>query len=132
MKKTMENTTINLPSNLNYIIKGIVSAIAFTLITLLIFAAILSYTNVPESTIFPVIIVVSALSILIGSSISTIKIKKHGLLNGSVIGGVYILVLYLISSVINTGFAVNSNTIIMMIASVLAGIVGGVVGVNIK
>jgi len=132
MKKFMENSALKVESNATFIIKGIILSIIFTLISLLIFAAILSYTDLSENTISPVIIIISAFSILIGSSISTIKIKKHGLLNGSIIGGVYISLLYLISSIINTGFEVNTYTIVMMIASVLAGIIGGIVGVNIR
>lgn len=132
MKKIIENCNINSQSNSSYIIKGIVMSIIFTLISLLIFALILTYTDLSENTISPVIIIVSALSILVGSSISTIKIKKHGLLNGSIIGSVYIVLLYCISSIINTGFEVNIYTIIMMISSIVAGIIGGVVGVNIR
>lgn len=132
MKKMIENGNINSQSNMNYIIKGIVISILFTLTSLLLFALVLTYTDLGESTISPVIIIVSALSILIGSSISTIKIKKHGLLNGAIIGGVYIVLLYGISSIVNTGFEVNTDTIVMMVSSVLAGIIGGVVGVNIK
>lgn len=132
MKKIIENCNINSPSNMSYIIKGIVMSIIFTLVSLLIFALLLTYTELAETTISPVIIIVSALSILIGSSISTIKIKKHGLLNGAIIGVVYISLLYCISSIVNTGFEVNTYTIVMMISSVIAGIIGGVVGVNIK
>ena len=86
MKNIMEKSTLNVESNMSYIIKGIVLSIIFTLVSLLIFAAVLTYTELSEKTISPVIIVVSALSILIGSSISTIKIKKYGLLNGAIVG----------------------------------------------
>lgn len=130
MKKEITNLDIN--SNFNYIVKGIIGAIIFSLVSLILFAIILTYTKVPESTIYPVVIILSAISILIGSSLSTIKIKKNGLLNGSIIGATYILLLYIISSIVNTGFGVNTYTIIMMIAGVLAGIIGGIVGVNIR
>ena len=132
MKKIKETSTIQMESNVGHIIKGMIISILFTLISLLVFAAVLTYTELSEDTITPVIITLSALSILIGSSISTIKIKKHGLLNGALIGGIYITFLYLVSSIISTGFEVNRYTIIMIIASILAGIIGGVVGVNIK
>lgn len=128
----MDTSVMKVESNMSYIIKGIVIAFIFTLISLLLFAAILTYTEITEATIPPVIITLSGISILMGASISTIKIKKHGLLNGAVIGGVYIVTLYLVSSIIHTGFEVNTYTMIMMIASILAGIIGGVVGVNIK
>ena len=114
------------------IIKGIAISFILTLISVFIFSIVLTYTSTPESTIFPVIAFITAISILIGSSISTIKINKRGIINGGAIGLIYILILYLLSSIITTGFAVNLNTIILIVASILAGMVGGIVGVNIK
>ena len=114
------------------IIKGIVISFILTLISVFIFSIVLTYTNTPESTIFPVIAFITAISILIGSSVSTIKINKRGIINGGAIGLIYILILYLLSSIITTGFMVNLNTIILIAAATLAGMLGGIVGVNIK
>lgn len=114
------------------IIKGIVISFILTLISVFIFSIVLTYTSTPESTIFPVIAFITAISILIGSSISTIKINKRGIINGGAIGLIYILILYLLSSIITTGFMVNLNTIILIAAATLAGMIGGIVGVNIK
>lgn len=116
---------------LKRIIKGDIIAIIITLISLFVFAIVLTYTQVPESTINPVIIVISAISILIGSSISTLKIKKKGLINGFFVGLIYILVIYIISSIIGTGFMLNVAATIMVISSILAGMLGGIIGVNI-
>ena len=49
--------------------KGIGISMLFTVSCLLIFSILLTYTNISESTIKPVIIVLTAISILIGSSI---------------------------------------------------------------
>lgn len=68
------------------ILKGIAIAMALTIILLIIFSAILAYTNISENTITPVIIVITAISILLGSSIGNMKIKKNGILNGGLIG----------------------------------------------
>ena len=114
------------------LVKGIIISFALTLISVFIFSIVLTYTNIPESTIFPVIVFITALSILVGSSISTIKIHKNGILNGGIIGIVYILILYLISSMTSTGFALTIQSIILMISATIAGMLGGIVGVNIK
>lgn len=119
-------------SNIIVIFKGIVLSMISTLILLFIFATILTYTDVSENTIMPVIIMVTCVSILIGSSIATHKIKKMGLLNGGVIGGIYISLLYIISSIINTGFSLDINSIIMISFGILSGTIGGIVGVNRK
>lgn len=111
---------------------GIGIAMLFTIVCLLIFSIVLTYTNISENTITPVIIVVTAISILIGSSIGNIKIKKNGILNGALVGGGYILILYLISSLLNVRFSLNMQSIIMIVVGVIFGILGGIIGVNRK
>ena len=112
------------------ILKGIGISLVTTLILLVIFALILTYTQVEEKTINPVIIIITALSILIGSSIVNIKIKKNGLINGAIIGGAYMLIIYLISSILNWKFGLNAQSIIMIVVGVIFGILGGILGVN--
>lgn len=109
------------------IVKGIAISFILTLILLFLFAIVLTYTNVGESAIAPVIIVITVISILIGSSISTIKIRKNGIVNGGIIGLIYILIIYLISSIVQTGFALNMYSIIMVALSIVAGMIGGIV-----
>lgn len=72
------------------ILKGSIIAMVATIILLIIFAAILTYTNINENTMPTVIIVITALSILIGSQIATSKIKRNGILNGAIVGLIYI------------------------------------------
>ncbi len=128
----MENSNIS-KVNVGMIIgKGIIIAFITTFILLFLFSILLTYTNLPEAAIAPTIIVASAISILIGSSLATLKIKKNGLINGGIIGGIYICTIYLISSILNTGFALNISSIIMILICIFAGILGGIVGVNIK
>ena len=119
-------------NTINNIAKGVVIALLTTFILLLILATILTYTEVKETIMNPVIIVITAISILIGSSIGNIKIKKNGLMNGALIGGIYILTIYLISSILNWRFGLNLQSIIMIITGMIFGVVGGIIGVNKK
>ena len=114
------------------IFKGTGISLLITFILLVIFSIILTYTNLSENTITPVIIVVSGISILIGSSIGNIKMQKNGILNGGLVGGIYILILYTISSILNWDFGLNLQSIIMIIVGIVFGILGGIVGVNKK
>lgn len=123
MENVKENTYIK-------IFKGLLISFAITLIGILIFALILTYSNVSESTIPIVIIAISFISILIGSTISTRKISKNGMINGGIIGGIYVAILYLISSIVSTGFSINIYTIFMIILGIIAGLVGGILGIN--
>ena len=121
-------------SNRGYvtILKGVLISFILTLLLVFVFAIILTYTNIQESAIFPAVLLITAMSILIGSSISTIKIKKNGILNGGIIGLIYMLLIYLISSFIGTGFALNLNSILVILSGIVGGMLGGIVGVNIK
>ncbi len=119
-------------NNVKRIIKGSAFSIIITLIGLLIYSLLLSYTSVQESTMPTIIIIITAISILIGSTISTSNIKKNGIVNGMLVGIIYIATIYLISSIITGNFLLSSNSIIMIIASVLTGALGGIIGVNKK
>ena len=128
MVKVNENNT----NSIVRILKGSAISIVVSLVLLIIFAALLTYTNVNENTMPTVIIIITALSILIGSEISTGKIKKNGILNGALVGIIYIMFLYLISSIITRNFSLNNYAIIMIVTSVLIGGIGGIIGVNRK
>lgn len=114
------------------ILRGIVISFLFTLCMLISYSVLLVYTNLSEQTIRPVIITITGVSILIGSSLGTKKLTKNGLLSGGIIGASYILLLYLISSTVNSNFSINWVSIIMIIVGLIGGIFGGVIGVNTK
>ena len=131
-KKIMESTD-NFPhKNYIHILKGLGIAFILTFVFLIILAIVLTYTNTSEDIINPTIIIITAISILIGSTISNIKIKKNGLINGAIIGGVYIILLYLFSSVFNEEFSLTIQSVIMIVTGIVFGILGGIIGVNIS
>lgn len=110
--------------------KGVIISFLVTMILLFIFSIILTFSNIGENVINPVIIMITAVSILIGSSMENMKIKKQGLLNGGVIGALYILMIYFISSILNWNFSLCIQSIIMIIAGISFGMIGGIIGVN--
>ena len=116
---------------LKNILKGTIISVLTTFILFLIYALLLTYTNISEETILPVIVVVTGISILIGSSLGNIKIKKNGIINGGIIGLIYILLLYFISSCFVGNFGLNGNSVILIITAILAGMLGGIIGVNV-
>ena len=58
------------------------------------------------------------------------KIKKNGIINGGSIGIIYIGAIYILSSTISGNYNIGLNTLIMTIAALIAGSLGGIVGVN--
>lgn len=114
------------------IIKGTAISFLATIIALTVFAVLLTYTNLSENTIKPVIITVTGISILLGSSIGTRKLRKSGLVTGGIIGALYILIIYFISSIINSNFALSWVSAIMIGVGLIGGVLGGIIGVNVK
>ena len=115
-----------------YIAKGTGIALIISVACLIIFSLILTYTNISETMIEPVTIAITSISILLGSFLGNMKIRKNGLLNGGLIGIAYLLILYLVSSLLNWNFGLNIQSIIMIAIGIVFGILGGVLGVNKK
>ena len=113
-------------------VKGILISFIISIILFYILGIILSATNVPEKIITPAIIIITGVSILIGTSISMINAKDKGLIKGGLIGTLYFFILYLISSFILNNFEVNIYSALMFAATFICGAIGGIVGVNIK
>ena len=112
--------------------KGTIIAIAISIVSILIFSWLFVKTNIKEESINTIIIIISGVSLLIGTSISSIILKKYGIINGIVISVIYMIVLYLASSFVNKDFSINAKTIYMLITGIVLGILGGIIGVNIK
>ena len=114
------------------ILKGVGISFSFTLICLTIFSALLTYTNLSESLIQPVVIAVTGISILAGSFFTTRKVGKNGIIKGIGVGIIYILLIYAISSIVNGGnFTLTIGSVIMILIGILCGAIGGIIGVNI-
>ena len=117
---------------LTKILKGVGISFSFTLICLTIFSALLTYTNLSESLIQPVVIAVTGISILAGSFFATRKVGKNGIIKGIGVGIIYILLIYAISSIVNGGnFTLTIGSVIMILIGILCGAIGGIIGVNI-
>ena len=112
------------------IIKGVIISFVSTIVLLLIFSILLTYTNISENFIAPTIIVITAISIFIGSTIGNFKMNKNCFANVTLIGGIYLISIYLLSSIINQNFSLTLQSIIMIVAGIVCGIFGGILGVN--
>ena len=123
----LQSNNDNLKTNIIRIIKGSLLSIIVSVIFLIIFAVLLTYTNLSENTITPVVLAIVGLSILMGSYLSTRKIEQNGILNGAIVGVIYMLILYIASSVIFMDFSLRVSSIIMIGCGLIAGIIGGII-----
>lgn len=130
MIKVNENSKIE--NDVIKILKGSALSIVISIILLLILAGILTYTNVSEEVIPTVIIVITGISILVGSQITASHIQKNGIINGIAVGLIYVISLYLLSSIVSQKFSLNNYSLIMIATSIIIGGLGGIIGVNKK
>ena len=100
LKKQDKNENERKSSNILKVIKGSVISIFISVILLFIASLILTYTNIGENAIPTMIIIISAISIFIGSLVSAMHIKQKGILNGSLVGAIYIIIIYIIVEII--------------------------------
>lgn len=112
------------------ILKNVFVAYFLTLIFYFVYSLLLEFTPIPESSIPLFGFISSMLSVFIGSSLAVIKIRENGLINGGLVGLVYILSLYLLSSIFSTGFGLNGYAFSMIIFNIIIGMIGGIIGVN--
>ena len=110
--------------------KGLLFSFIFTLVAFFLFAVILRFTNVSDSVIPGIVLLISIISILCGSAICTKNAENQGWLWGGSIGLSYAVILYLISSLTLTGFSFPLTTLYLLLGYITIGAIGGIVGIN--
>lgn len=125
-------STINERLDLVTIAKGILVSYIVTIPLFIIFALILSYTDFPDKYISPAVIITTVISILVAGSTAARNVRNRGWLNGSIVGTIYMMILYLVSSATFGEFGANRYVITMIVIGALTGAIGGIVGINLK
>ena len=114
------------------LIKGLVIAFVMTIAMIFLVSVLLCNTNLNESIINPLIIFATSFSIHTGGFFTTKSLEKNGIITGGVLGLIYILSIYILSSILSSNFTININSIILIISSILCGAIGGIIGVNMQ
>ena len=114
------------------IFKALVVALGLSLVLTGIFSVFVYFINMSERTVSVVIFVLSAVSVLFGAYILARKISEKGLLNGFVLSVFYLSVIFLISLAANGNVSFESGNVLRIIGCVLSGMLGGVLGINMK
>jgi putative membrane protein (TIGR04086 family) len=53
-------------------------------------------------------------------------------MNGAVVGLIYMLILYALSSIVYGSFPINRHVVIMFVIGAITGAIGGIIGINMK
>ena len=114
------------------LLKGVAAAYIATVAVFIVFAFILTYTNFPDRLMPSVVVVGTIVSILIAGTLTARGIKSKGWLSGAQIGFAYMLILYILSSIFLTGFGIDRYILLMLLAGIISGAIGGIAGINLS
>jgi len=101
-------------------------------VLILIVSLLLTFTSLKEGTMPLLNTVIMIISIAVGSIYMAIKAEEKGWLNGGLIGILYFLILLLINFLFIKPFIFDIYTVGKLFISIITGVIGGMIGVNIK
>ena len=113
------------------VVKSVLIAVVTCLILVLVFAMIMKFAELPEGVIMPVNIMIKCISVVTGVLFG-VKVAEHGAIKGLMSGVLFVLVTYLLFSVINSDFSLNMMSLVDGIIMIIQGTITGVIVVNIK
>ena len=113
------------------IFKGVIFSLIISVLTVIVFAIIVKFANLSSKMVEIVNIALKIISILAGTLLA-VGSGRQGLFKGGIIGLLFVLVSYLVFSLINGSFSVNPLTAFDVIFCLVAGLLSGVFAVNVR
>lgn len=114
------------------LLKGIIFAYLITIPFFIFFALVLTYTNFPEKYIVLAVMATTIGSILFASLVLAKNVKNKAWFNGILIGFIYMVLLYLASSIVFKDFSLDRYILTMVLIGVLSGAIGGILGAGFE
>ena len=118
--------------NVKPIIKGVLVALAISLVAILLFAFLLRWTNISDSIIAPVNQVIKGVSTFLGVFFGLKKVKQNGIINGLIIGFLYTIVAFLVFSLLDGAFCFDKSLLNDILFGTIIGAICGIICVNLK
>ncbi len=112
--------------------KGVLIAAGATVVIFAVCALVLAYTDVSESAIPVISLMVEMLGALISGYQTAKGSGAKGFLTGLVSGIAYILIIWVIAALAGNGFYFGKHFFTMFALSALGGATGGILGVNLR
>ncbi len=104
---------------------GVGVSLIVSLVLILLFALLIKWFNWSDAIISPANIVIKIISIAIGVLIVT-KDGSAGAVKGAILGAVYIILCFVVFSILNGSMIINIS---LLYDSILGVIVGGILGI---
>ena len=132
MSNVSPGAVTNEKMSLFSLLKGLLISYIITIPAFMLFALILANTEFPQRLTTPAVVATTLISVLTAGAVSTKGVRNRGWLNGSIVGLVYMIILYILSSLVYNDFTIDKYVVTMTIIGILAGAIGGIVGINTK
>ena len=112
--------------------KGAIFSCLLTAIVFIIYGVLLTYTEITEKNIQIVVMLTTVLSVLIGGIIASKGVNSKGLIFGMLVGIVYSTIMIMVGLCVLPVLKITSKMIMIIILSISAGGIGGIIGINTK
>nr|WP_317359222.1 TIGR04086 family membrane protein [uncultured Tyzzerella sp.] len=112
--------------------KGAIFSYLLTAIVFIIYGVLLTYTEITEKNIQIVVMLTTVLSVLIGGIIASKGVNSKGLIFGMLVGIVYSTIMIMVGLCVLPVLKITSKMIMIIILSISAGGIGGIIGINTK
>ncbi len=120
------------PFNIKIYGFGLMRGYIVSLLFFLVGAILITYTSIGENAIPLITSIIMIIGIVYSSIYCSVHLEKKGWLHGGIIGLVYILVLILLSKIFISNYSINRVVLYKIILGISTGIIGGILGVNIR
>ncbi len=122
----------SITGQLKALIGGVCIGYSITVIIFILYAIILTYTNISDKGLDVIVILTTILSVIVAGYDSVKNSASKGLLWGVLAGLLYSIILVVISTLIDGNLVLNGETIITIAVATASGGIGGVIGINKK
>ncbi|NLK95509.1 MAG: TIGR04086 family membrane protein [Clostridiales bacterium] len=112
------------------ILKGLLISIIITFAFLLVLSLIMVIFDLPEDKYNFIFGLISIIALVIGSVISAKYNEKKGFITGGVLGILFFIFIFLLSSIINGDMSFDTSDVIRFFMYFFVGTVSGILGVN--
>lgn len=112
--------------------KGTIFSYLLTLIVFITYGILLTYTQITEKNMQVVVMLTTVVSVLLGGIVASNGLNSKGLIFGMLVGVIYAIVMIMVSFCILPSIKITSKMIMILILSISAGGIGGIIGINVK
>lgn len=119
--------------NINYTAaaEGVLRGFIITVVLLLIFAVIMTFTEISETVSSTFYLVTTLLSIIYGTIYAVRKTNSRGFLVGIMVTVLYLMVIYVVSVISGNSAVIGYNRIARLLLALVVGAASGIVARNL-